>query len=78
MTKIKKIRFREEKLNNLELTKVSEKFSTSLDNKKPVAYPSRVHVRYDSFFGIKISLLLHLSSLRDNYFQKNYRLAEEK
>ena len=78
MTKIKKIRFREGKLNNLELTKVFEKFSTSLDNK------NQVHIQAGSicvtkfFLGIKISLHLHLSSLRDNYFQKNYRLAEEK
>ena len=78
MTRINEIRLREEKLNALELTENLELFQAVKTTQNRAQIQTRSICLRTVFLQIKISILLHLSSLRDNYSQKSYRLPEEK
>ena len=78
MTRIKEIRFREEKLNALELTENLEHFWPIKTTQNQAQIQTGSKCLRTVFLQIKISVLLHLSSLRDDYSQKSYGLPEEK
>ena len=78
MTRIKEIRFREEKLNALELTEKLEHFRPFRTTQNQARIQRGSICLLTIFLQLKISLLLDLSSLRDNCSQKSYRLPEEK
>ena len=79
MTSIKEIRFREEKLNALEQTKNFEQLSGPIQRTE-----NQVQIQAGSiclptlFLQIEIPKLLQLSSLWNNYFQKQLPFKQKK